>query len=142
MSHVADLALRKLKERLTPSPRVEEIIREVIEEAVKELSVSSRSSNADRDLNKELKMLAERYPSLVRICSILKERPHYTRELLDKLNTWGYGLEEIRRAEYYGLIKREWGECPDSKKFKRRCLWNYITERGLRLLALIEGEEE
>mgnify|MGYP000430342906 CR=1 FL=1 len=141
MSHVSELALRKLKERMQLSKRAEEVIRDVIEEAAMELSVSSGVSNA-RDEARELRIIAERYPSIIKVLEILRERPHYTRELLDKLNTWGYGLEEVRRCEYYGLIKREWGDCDRKSKFRRRCLWNYITERGLRLLALIEGEEE
>jgi len=141
VSHVSELALRKLKERMQLSKRAEEVIRDVIEEAAMELSVSSGVSNA-RDEARELRIIAERYPSIIKVLEILRERPHYTRELLDKLNTWGYGLEEVRRCEYYGLIKREWGDCDRKSKFRRRCLWNYITERGLRLLALIEGEEE
>ena len=142
MSHVSDYVLRKLKDRdIRMSPKVQEIIREAIEEATRELSVSSGVSNA-RDEARELRIIAERYPSIIKVLEILRERPHYTRELLDKLNTWGYGLEEVRRCEYYGLIKREWGDCDRKSKFRRRCLWNYITERGLRLLALIEGEEE
>jgi len=89
MSHVSDYVLRKLKDRdIRMSPKVQEIIREAIEEATRELSVSNRSSNAEGPLKElELRMLAERYPSLIKVCEILRERPHYTRELLDKLNT-------------------------------------------------------
>ena len=131
MSYV-DLAIRKIKELgIYLSPRAEEVIRRAIDEIAKELSVSSSSSNASND--RELKYLAEKYPSLVKVCRILAERPHYTRELLDKLNTWGYGLDELRRAVHYGLVKRVWGDCPNSKRFRRKYLWNYITPRGLRL---------
>jgi len=132
----SEYVIKKIeKEGLKLSPRVKELIKRVIEEAERELGTPSVSASPDTQaLDPELITYVSRKPGLIKLLQILAEGPRYTRELLGKLKMWEDGQRLIREAGNLGLIVRKWGLCPGSSEFRRRCLYNYITSKGIEVL--------
>ena len=133
----AEFIIRRIEEEGPKlSPRVKELIKRVIEEAEKELGTPSVSASPDTQrVDPEVITYVSRKPGLLRLLKILHdEGPKYTRELLGKLKMWEDGQRLIREAENLGLIKRKWQLCPGSETFRRRCLYNYITSKGIEVL--------
>jgi len=132
----AEFIIRRIEEEGPKlSPRVKELIKRVIEEAEKELGTPSVSGEADTlTIDKEILEEVVRRPGLIKLLLILYEGPRYTRELLGLLKMWEDGQRLIKIAANYGLIRRKWGLCPGSETFRRRCLYNYITSKGIEVL--------
>ncbi len=132
----AEYVIKHLESKgLKLSPTVRKIIEEAIKEAEKELGTPSVSASPDTHLiDKEIIEEVIRRPGLVKLLLILYEGPRYTRELLGLLKMWEDGQRLIRIASNLGLIVRKWGLCHVSERYRRRCLWNYITEKGIEIL--------
>ena len=62
-----------------------------------------------------------------------------TRKLLRKIGMIGYGLQLLERAHALGYVRRIPKDAPSPKEFPQP-RYNYITAKGKKLLAQLEGE--
>ena len=137
MKSKTEYVIRRIEERgIKLSPTVRKIIEEVLHEAEESLGAVGSVSASPDTLHVDREVIEEvvRRPGLLKLLLILYEGPRYTRELLGLLNMWEDGQRLIKIAANLGLIVRKWGLCYASERSRRRCLWNYITDKGTKVL--------
>ena len=143
---VVDLFFRRLKSSLKVSAAAEARIREALEFALNSLLGPSggrqalpSGGNAGID-PKTLALVASR-EAAARALRLLRDfGPMYTRQLLGHLRGWENGHEVIELLARLGLIRRVRDQCTHDRR--RVCIYNYITETGLRVLEFIESSLE
>ena len=80
----------------------------------------------------------------LKILRILRDRPMYTRQLLNIIGSWGDGYGLIVEMSSLGLIERYTAPCQNAQDAGqlRWCKYNKISDKGLKILEALEDLEE
>jgi hypothetical protein len=80
----------------------------------------------------------------LKILRILRDRPMYTRQLLNIIGSWGDGYGLIVEMSSLGLIERYTAPCQNAQDAGqlRWCKYNKISDKGLKILEALESLEE
>ena len=80
----------------------------------------------------------------LKILRILRDRPMYTRQLLNIIGSWGDGYSLVVEMSSLGLIERYIAPCQNAQDAGqlRWCKYNKISEKGLKILEALEELEE
>jgi hypothetical protein len=86
----------------------------------------------------------DRIHRYVKVLKILRSKQMYTRQLLNIIGSWGDGYNLIVEMSSLGLIERFRAPCQNAGEpgQLRWCIYNKVSEKGLKILEVFEGLEK